>query len=76
VLGFKTAQSRIVELPFNEGQWVTPGTLISRVDDSDYGQQVTMAEAVLEVQTRQLAAAEQNVAAAKKTVEADEAECN
>jgi len=74
VLGFKTVQSRIVELPFNEGQWVEAGTLISRVDDSDYRQQVTMAEAALEVQTRQLAAAEQNLAAAEKTVEADEAD--
>jgi HlyD family secretion protein len=74
VLGFKTVQSRIVELPFNEGQWVKAGTLISRVDDSDYRQQVTMAEAALEVQARQLAAAEQNLAAAKKTVEADEAD--
>jgi HlyD family secretion protein len=74
VLGFKTVQSRIVELPFNEGQWVKGGTLISRVDDSDYHQQVTMAEAALEVQARQLAAAEQNLAAAKKTVEADEAD--
>jgi HlyD family secretion protein len=74
VLGFKTVQSRIVELPFNEGQWVKAGTLISRVDDSDYRQQVAMAEAALEVQKRQLAAAEQNLAAAKKTVEADEAD--
>jgi HlyD family secretion protein len=74
VLGFKTVQSRIVELPFNEGQWVKARTLISRVDDSDYRQQVTIAEAGLEVQTRQLRAAEQNLAAAKKTVEADEAD--
>jgi HlyD family secretion protein len=74
VLGFKTVQSRIVELPFNEGQWVKAGTLISRVDDSDYRQQVMMAEAALEVQVLQLAAAEQNLAAAKKTDEADEAD--
>src|SRR5665811_1261085 len=66
VLGFKTVQSRIVELPFNEGQWVKAGTLLSRVDDSDYRQQVTIAEAALDVQKHQLAAAEQNLAAAKK----------
>ena len=47
VLGFKTVQSRIVELPFNEGQWVKAGGLISRLDDSDYRQQVMMAEASL-----------------------------
>lgn len=74
VLGFKTVQSRIVELPFDEGQWVKTGALISRLDDSDYHQQVTMAEATLEVQKRQLAAAEQNVAAARKTLEADQAD--
>jgi HlyD family secretion protein len=74
VLGFKTVQSRIIELPFNEGQWVKAGTLISRLDDSDYRQQVTMAESTLDVQRRQLAAAEQNLAAAKRTVESDAAD--
>ena len=74
VLGFKTVQSRIVELPLNEGQWVNAGQLISRLDDSDYRQQVVMAEAALAVQRRQLAAAEQNLAAAKKTVESDAAD--
>ena len=57
VLGFKTVQSRIVELPFDEGQWVDAGTLIARLDDSDYRQQVAIATAALEVQKRQLAAA-------------------
>jgi len=74
VLGFKTVQSRIVELPFNEGQWVKSSTLIARVDDSDYRQQVAMAAAALEVQKRQLAAAEQNLAAARKIVESDSAD--
>jgi HlyD family secretion protein len=74
VLGFKTVQSRIVELPFNEGQWVTAGTLIARVDDADYRQQVAIATATLEVQKRQLAASEQNLAAARKIVESDAAD--
>ncbi len=74
VLGFKTVQSRIVELPFNKGQWVKAGTLIARMDDSDYRQQVAIAAASLEVQKRQLAAAEQNLAAARKTVESDRAD--
>ena len=74
VLGFKTVQSRIIELPLNEGQWVKAGQLISRLDDFDYRQQVVMAEAALAVQRRQLAAAEQNLAAAKKTVESDAAD--
>ncbi len=74
VLSFKSVQSRIVELPFDEGQWVTAGTLIARVDDSDYRQQVAIAEANLEVQTRQLAAAQESLAAAAKTVASDEAD--
>src|SRR5664280_2440645 len=74
VLGFKTVQSRIVELPFNEGQWVKAGTVIATLDNSDYRQQVAIAEAALEVQRRQLATAEQNLAAVRKTVESDAAD--
>ena len=74
ILGFTTVQSSLIELPFNEGAWVQKGTLIARLDDTAYRQQVTIAEANLEVQTRQLAAAEQNAAAAQKTVESDQAD--
>ncbi|HXW27316.1 MAG TPA: efflux RND transporter periplasmic adaptor subunit [Xanthobacteraceae bacterium] len=74
VLGFKTVQSRIVELPFDEGQWVKADTLIARLDDSDYRQQVAINEAALETQRRQLAAAEQNLEAARRVVESDEAD--
>ncbi len=74
VLGFKTVQSRIVELPFDEGQWVDAGALIARLDDSDYRQQVAVNEATLEMQHRQLAAAEKNLTAAQRTVEFDAAD--
>jgi HlyD family secretion protein len=74
ILSFKGVQSRIVELPFDEGQSVKAGTLIARVDDSDYRQQVTIGRATLEVQRRQLAAAEQSFAAAQKTVISDQAD--
>ena len=47
ILSFKTVQSRIVELPFDEGQSVKKGTLLARVDDADYKQQVVIAEAAL-----------------------------
>ncbi len=73
VLGFKTVQSRIVELPFDEGQWVKAGTLVAKVDDGDYRQQAAIAEAALAVQQSQLAAAEQNLIAAQKTVVSDQA---
>lgn len=74
VVGFKTVQSRIVELPFDEGASVKAGTLIARVDDTDYRQQVAIAEAELDVQRRQLDTAEQNLVAAQKTVTSDEAD--
>jgi len=74
VLGFKTVQSRIVELPFDEGQWVKAGTVIAKLDDSDYRQQVVISESALEVQRRQLATAEQNSAAAQRIVESDAAD--
>ncbi len=74
VLSFKTVQSRIVELPFDEGQTVKSGTLLARVDDADYKQQVVIAQAALDAQMRQLDVAEQNVDATRKTVVSDEAD--
>src|SRR5450755_1883533 len=64
VLSFKTVQSRIVQLPFNEGQWVTKGALVAAVDDSDYSQQVSIAEANLAVQQRQLDTSRKSLEAA------------
>ncbi len=74
VVSFKTVQSRIVELPFDEGQWVKTGTVLARLDLSDYAQQVTIASAALTVQQRQLAVAKENVEVAKKTIVSDEAD--
>lgn len=74
VLSFKTIQSRIVALPFDEGQSVKAGTLIARVENADYRQQVQISEANLEVQKRQLASSEQNLIATQKTVVSDRAD--
>jgi HlyD family secretion protein len=74
VVSFKTVQSRIVELPFDEGQWVKTGTVLARLDSSDYAQQVTISSAALTAQQRQLAVAKDNVEVAKKTVVSDEAD--
>lgn len=74
VLSFKSVQSRVVQLPFDEGRWVEQGTLIAAVDDADYRQQVAIQDAALAVQQRQLAVARQNLAAARKTVVSDEAD--
>jgi HlyD family secretion protein len=74
VLSFNAVQSRIVELPFDEGATVKRGTVIARVDDSEYLQQVAIAEANVAVQQRQLDAAEQNRDAARKVVLSDQAD--
>ncbi len=74
VVSFKTVQSRIVELPFDEGQAVKAGTLLARVDAADYKQQVAIAEAALNAQMRQLDVAQQNVIASRRTIVSDEAD--
>ena len=74
ILSFKTVQSRIVDLPFDEGQNVKAGAVLARVDDSDYKEQVEIAQATLNAQRVQLDVAEQNVDATRKTVISDEAD--
>ena len=74
VVAFKAVQSRVVELPFDEGQWVEAGTLLAKLDVSDYQQQVVIAEAVLRTRHAELAAAKQGLEAARNTVLADVAE--
>lgn len=74
LLSFKTVQSRIVTLPFDEGATVPRGKLLAQVDDADYRQQVAIAQTALDVQTRQLAATVQSVAAARQTVTNDRAD--
>ncbi len=74
VVAFKAVQSRVVELPFDEGQWVEPGTLLARLDDSDYQQQVVIAAAALRTRRAELASAQQGVEAARSTVLADVAD--
>jgi HlyD family secretion protein len=74
VVSFKAVQSRVVELPFDEGQWVKAGTLLARLDDSDYRQQVAINEAALRVQEQELASAVQKLEAAHATVTDDNAD--
>ncbi len=74
VVSFKAVQSRVVELPFDEGRWVTAGTILARLDDSDYRQQVAINEAALQVQEQQLASAMQKLEAARATTANDGAD--
>lgn len=74
VVSFKMVQSRIIELPFDEGQWVKTGTLLAKLESSDYAQQLKIAATALRVQQRQLDVSKQNLEAARKTVISDEAD--
>ena len=74
VLSFKSVQSRIIELPFNEGQWVRAGTVLAVVDSADYQQQIAIAQGSLDVQKRQLDASQQNLETAGRTLLLDQTE--
>jgi len=53
VVSFKV-QGRIVELPVQEGQSVTQGDLLARLDDDDYRQQVSVDEATVRTREAEL----------------------
>lgn len=74
VLSFKGVQSRIVALPFDEGQWVEKGQPVAQLDDSDYRQNVAVARASLQQAREQYKVAIANVVAAKKAVVSDQAD--
>jgi membrane fusion protein YbhG len=73
ILSFRDVQSRIVALPFDEGQWVEKGQLIARLDDSEYRQNVAVASATLEQSKQQYQVSLANVVADKKTLVSDQA---
>ena len=74
VVAFKSVQSRVVELPFDEGQWVEKGTVLARLDASDYQQQVAISEAALRTRRAEIASAKQALEAARNAVLASEAD--
>lgn len=74
LVSFKTVQSRIVELPFDEGQWVDAGTVLARLDAADYNKQVEVNEAAVTVAQRQLESAAEKVDVANATVVNDHAD--
>src|ERR1700722_3243586 len=74
LVSFKTVQSRIVALPFDEGQWVAAGTDLARLDDSDYQKQAEVDQAALTVQETELSSSLEKLAAAKATVANDDAD--
>jgi HlyD family secretion protein len=73
LVSFKSVQSRIVELPFDEGQWVDAGAVLARLDSADYGKQVEVNEAALNMAEQQLASAIEKTDVARATVLNDRA---
>ena len=72
VVGFKV-QGRLVELPVQEGQYVSEGDLIARLDSNDYLQQVNIDEATFRSREAQLALSlagsrEQDIKAAEQSL--------
>jgi membrane fusion protein YbhG len=53
VVSFKV-QGRIVQLPVQEGQYVTQGDRLARLDDEDYRQQVSVDEATVHTREAEL----------------------
>jgi HlyD family secretion protein len=57
LISFKV-QGRVIELPIEEGQSVTEGTLLARLEDADYRQRVRTDEASVHVRESSLALTE------------------
>jgi len=71
VLSFTQVEAPIVFLPFEEGQSVSAGAVIARVDDSLYRRQLEIDRADLAVANHQIAVNQSNLLAAEKTVSND-----
>lgn len=72
VLSFTQVQASIVELPFDEGAYVTRDTVLARVDDRLYQQQIVIDRANELVATAQVAVYDSSVAAARSNVASDQ----
>jgi HlyD family secretion protein len=72
VLSFTQVQAPLVELPFDEGAHVARDTVLARIDDSLYRQQVEIDRANQQVAAAQVAVNERSLLAARSTVDSDE----
>jgi len=68
MLSFTKVQAPIVFLPFDEGASVAAGTVLARVDDRLYRQQVQIDASNLQVQLAQVTQSKKNLAAAQSQV--------
>jgi HlyD family secretion protein len=74
VLSFTQVQAPIVELPFDEGAVVARDTVLARVDDRLYRQQVEIDRANQHVASAQIAVSQSSLSAAQSTVVSDQAD--
>lgn len=72
LLSFNQVQGQIVELAFDEGAAVKAGTVLARIDDRLYRQQVEIDRANQQIQAAQVQVSEGTLVAAQKTVESDQ----
>ncbi len=72
VLSFTQVQAPIVELPFDEGAYVTRDTVLARVDDSLYRQQIEIDRTNQQVAAAQIAVNESSLVAAQHSVTSDQ----
>ncbi len=72
VLSFTQVQAPIIDLPFDEGAYVARDTLLARVDDRLYRQQVEIDRANQQVAAAQIAVNERSLAAAQSSVDSDQ----
>ena len=72
VLSFTQVQAAIAELPFDEGAYVVRDTLLARVDDRIYQQQVVIDRASEQVAAAQVAVNESSLLAARSSVMSDQ----
>lgn len=72
VLSFTQVQAPIVELPFDEGAYIRRGTVVARVDDRLYRQQVALDRTDQQVAAEQVAVNESGLVAAQHAVTSDQ----
>ncbi len=68
LLSFNQVQGLIDQLPFDEGKFVSAGTVLAHIDDRPYRQQLQIDQANVAVQDKQIAVNESNLAASQNTV--------
>lgn len=71
VLSFTQVQAAIIELPFDEGGRVEAGTVLARIDDRLYQQQLAIDRTNLNVAIAQVSVNQSNLSAAQHSVASD-----